>query len=218
MSSSSRQHGFLVALLESIALLCVACLAFWACAPAATFRPLTPMAVGQSNEFGVGGVATYASEDLSNLGYWDLAEGPLTGSAQIWYSHRFNDQVDLGTTLFGGYTSLVGAGIQSRYAFLRRDHFRLGIDAEIGWFWAEIGLPFACRLSDDLWLYSGPSAGFRVPEYFRLPVGFAFQLSDQTALDVEMGVGMARSIQQDGRSYQVGAASCHIGVAMAWRY
>ncbi len=161
--------------------------ALWACAPAATMRPMT-LDLDQPNEFGL------AASGTSGMGDGRGCANELFGcrggfNGQLWYQHRFNERFSLGGTVFGGQTSLVGAGVLARLHWVELDRFRFGTDLEGGFLWGAVGLPVSVRLVDDLWLYSNPSVGARFYQSARFPLGLAWGVTDQFWIQGEAAWG-----------------------------
>ena len=173
-------------LVAAVGTLCTAYFALWACAPAAMLRPPTPMVEGDPNELGVGAMYNVAIEDTGVLLAQDYAVGP---GAQIWYSYHFSDKFSMGAVAFGGAPSLLGVGLQARYLPVTNDKIRLGVDLAGGALWGEVGLPFAARLSDRLWLYGAPSVGARTSQMFRFPVGLSIGIGDHVQITPEISAG-----------------------------
>ncbi|MDP2314212.1 MAG: hypothetical protein Q8P41_15015 [Pseudomonadota bacterium] len=173
---------------SALTLLVSAYYALWACAPAATMRPMT-LDLDQPNEFGL------AASGTDRLGTGDrgcsseifLCEGGFNG--QLWYQHRFNERFSFGGTIFGGQTSFVGAGVQARLHWVELDRFRFGTDLEGGFLWAALGLPVSVRLVDDLWLYSNPSVGARFVQSARFPLGVAWGINEHIWVQGELAWG-----------------------------
>ena len=175
--------------LSALTLAVSAYYALWACAPAATMRPMT-LDLDRPNEFGVAASATEAlgAEDTRGCLSAPLqCQGGFDG--QLWYQHRFNQRFTLGGTVFGGQTSLVGAGVLLRFHWVELDRFRFGTDLEAGFLWGAVGLPASVRLVDDLWLYTNPSVGVRFVEGARLPLGLAWGAPDNLWIQAEVAYG-----------------------------
>ncbi len=186
--------------------------ALWACAPAATLRPMT-LDVGE-HEFGLGAAVTGPTGDGTGCGTELLVcQGGLNG--QLWYQHRFGERFSLGGTIFGGQSSFVGAGVQARFHWVETDRFRFGTDLEGGWLWAAAGLPVSFKLLDahDLWLYSGPSFGFRSMQPLRVPLGVAWGIQDGLWAQAEFAWGMdplAEPIDVNASGFWMGSLAASV--------
>ncbi|MDP2306165.1 MAG: hypothetical protein Q8P18_09055 [Pseudomonadota bacterium] len=162
--------------------------ALWACAPAATMRPLT-LDLDQPNEFGLAASGTQRLGDESRACTNELFSCAGGFNGQLWYQHRFNERFSLGGTIFGGQTSFVGAGVLARLHWVELDRFRFGTDLEAGFLWGAVGFPVSVRLVDDLWIYTNPSVGARFIQAARLPLGLAWGVTEQVWIQGEFTWG-----------------------------
>lgn len=175
-------------LIQALTVVVSAYYALWACAPAATLRPMT-LDLEEPNEFGFG--ATVAVPGTADVTCGTLLGACGTGmNAQLWYQHRFSKRFSFGGTIFGGQTSYFGGGAQARLHWVETDRFRFGTDFEAGFLWTAVGVPLSFRLVDDLWVYTNPSVGYRVVQPARLPVGVAWGVTDTFWLQAEASYGL----------------------------
>lgn len=155
--------------------------ALWACAPAATMRAPIPLTPDNPNELALGFAATSGLEE-STTSY-----GNTHGlDVQAWYLRRLGEHAQIGGTLFGGQTSLLGTGFLGRFPIVTRDRFTFGVDVEAGWLWLATGVPMAWRVGDDLWFTTEPSVGWRFNNTFRLPVGLGFEAGPHVVVNPEV--------------------------------
>ncbi len=166
--------------------------ALWACAPAATLRPMTNMDV-DGNEFGL----------VARAGVPQLGSPPDTcgGSAllpcnfgsgyggEAWYMHRFSRWVSFGGTLFAGSQSLFGVGAQTRFHWIDTENVQFGTDVDVGFVYGAIGLPVAVRLVGGLWVFSAPSFGARQYQPLRVPLGVSWNITPHWGLSAEGAYG-----------------------------
>lgn len=157
--------------------------ALWACAPAATMRPMT-LDLDTPDEFGIGAAATFPTDPTAACtNELFSCEGGFNG--QLWYQHRFDERFSFGGTLFAGQTSIVGGGVIARFHWVEIDRLRFGTDLEAGFLWGAVGLPLSVRLVDDLWVYTNPSVGLRFVQPARFPLGVAWGVTDNVWLTAE---------------------------------
>lgn len=174
-------------LLQLGSVLASAWYALWACAPAATMRPMT-LDMDTPNEFGLAGSVTQfvgAPETCAD----DLFGCSAGFDGQIWYQRRFLERFSFGGTIFGGESSNLGAGVFGRFHWLETDRFRLGTDLEGGFLWGAVGVPFSVRLVGNLWVYTNPSVGMRLAQSARFPLGVAYGINEHWWIQAEGAYG-----------------------------
>ncbi len=176
--------------------------ALWACAPSASFRPIT-LDLDAPHEIGVGGTAS-----ADAYGYYG-------SDAQLWYAQRVGKKFSLGGTVFGGATDVVGVGFLGRYHAIEGEKFRLGVDFEAGFLYAAAGLPIAFKLADSVWLYTNPSVGLRSNGIARLPLGAQFNLGKHFVLGAEVAGLYGNSSLAAASPEQLAFVG---GVSAAWRW
>ena len=159
--------------------------AIWACAPAASFRPITHD-LDLPDEVGLGGTFVGAPGGVPCYGPGGGFCGP---SAAVWIQRRTTERFSVGGTIFAGATTFLGGGLQVRYHLLETDRWRLGADAEAGFLWGAVGLPVSLRLVDDLFLTATPSVGLRIAQPARVPLGIAWGVTDTFWLQAEVARG-----------------------------
>ncbi len=185
-------------LVAALSVVCVAYFALWACAPASTLRPNTPMQAGKTVAAGVSASAALPIRRSSSFGRGNAVvlcnlgegDGAACASGQAWSEVKLSERVTAGGTLFAGTTSMIGAGGYLRYLLTSSATTRVSLGVSGGWLWTEVSLPVSWRLSDALWLYTNPSVGFRALNAVRLPVGLSVDLGGPR-LNVEVGAGGA---------------------------
>jgi hypothetical protein len=177
-------------LLQGLFLALCSYFVLWACAPAASLRPPVPFAEGQSNEVGLG--ASY-TQGLSEVPQGELSPPSSGFSGMLWYGHQFSERFDLGVTIFGGQTSLLGGGLDLRYYLVRQPRLRVGIGLEGGWLWGAVNVPIGFALSEKIWMYVSPSVGMRYSDLIRVPVGLSVPIGKHFVLVPEVGVGWGGS-------------------------
>jgi hypothetical protein len=108
---------------------------------------------------------------------------------ELWYLHRFSKRFSFGGTIFGGRTSIVGAGAQVRFHWADLDRFQVGTDIDAGFLYFQLGVPISVRLVDRLWLYSEPQFGYRTIQPLRVPLGLTYGFTDLFWLSIEGSYG-----------------------------
>lgn len=146
--------------------------------------PPVPFAEGDRNEIGVGPIVTRSV--ISGGGMFINEDSGLDG--RFWYKHQFGERFDLGFTLFGGVTSYVGAGLDMRYYFMRKDRIRMGLDIQGGWLWATIGMPIGYQIDDQIWFFTNPAIETREIGIINLPAGISVNTSEKIQFVGEGGV------------------------------
>lgn len=172
-------------LIKGLFLVLSAYFVLWACAPAATMAPPVPFAEGDKNEIGIGPIYTGVPFD-SAPGMFVNEYSGLDG--RFWYKHQFGDRFDVGFTLFGGYTSYVGAGFDLRYYFLRKDRIRMGLDLQGGWLWGTVGVPMGFKLTEGVWFFTNPAIETRELGILNFPAGLSLAINDKIQLIPEVGL------------------------------
>src|SRR5262245_56971779 len=106
------------------------------CAPLARFRPASGLMPGKSLEPGAG-VAYVAPRPR--------VDEPTRGAGQVWLSGEPGSRVSL--SAIGAFdVDAFALGGALRVDFLRADRAVAGVEAELGYAWAALSLPFALRL------------------------------------------------------------------------
>lgn len=157
----------------------VAYFVFWACAPPSTLPPPLPMMAGARNQVG----ASFAMDMGLEATYDSTALQPqFLPNAQIWYQRALSERFSLQATAFGGYSSIAGAGIGLRYLHIATPRLRLGTEAQLGWAWARLGMPFAVALGPraQWWFYTDPAVQLAMSGVVHVPLGLAYQASGWT--------------------------------------
>lgn len=179
---SRSRNPYLRALLMIPTSWAVAYFVFWACAPAAVMPPPLPNLTGLNNEAGLVVTGGYPSFNGNTV-------VPIAPNAQLWYNRELSHDLTFQVVGFGGYSSIVGAGIGLRYMPVQSPRFRLGFEAQAGWLYGRLGMPVAISLSpgDKLWFYTDPSVQLAATGVIRIPVGLAVRTKYAT-WSVEAGM------------------------------
>lgn len=173
-------------------LLAFACLVMtWGCAPVAMMPPITTDPTvrqhsGVAASFGAGPVSV-AEESPGHV-----AGG--AASVQAWHLRRVNPDLSLGGVFSWTHANSavpqISAGMLARLHTHEGDRFRLGVDFGIGWAYAMLGMPFAFRVGENVWVYSEPALFLLSPDLVRLPVGVQVELGQKLTLTFEAQIGL----------------------------
>ncbi|MFZ5475454.1 MAG: hypothetical protein ACOZNI_01660 [Myxococcota bacterium] len=158
-----------------------------ACAPVAMMPPPTPFAEGQ--HFEVGGALTGSAYDTRFSTCGTDFGAPCSGLGLHGYALGRIGPVDLGGLVYAGMAEAAGGGVLVRVSPVDTRRFRLGAQLDGGWIWAALGVPVAVGLSDRVWLYSQPSAGWRTAGVVRVPLGVSIRMPYGYVAHFEAGVG-----------------------------
>lgn len=172
-----------------------------ACAPPSSLPPPVLLAPGGRGELGVG-VSQSVSVQAGGL----LAQ---RSAGQLWFTRRYTNEaggaLDLGFVGFGGndpvgFSSFVlGAGGMLR--LLKSDARQRvvgGLELQLGYPYATLGLPLALRLGQEIWIYTAPTVTSDELGYLRVPLGLSLPLSPQLSLGVEAGAILFSELSEDG--------------------
>ena len=160
-----------------------------ACAPLGVGPPPTPLGASTPLEIGVALTGSGVLPASDGLGCEALL-GCDGASAQGWARRALLDgRAELGVVAFAGNTSFFGGGAYGRLWTLDDERFRLGVELQLGFFWAAVALPAAVRVAPNLWLWTSPSGGARYFSVLRLPVGATWTPRESLAVSAELGVG-----------------------------
>lgn len=171
------------------------------CAPLAEMRPGSGMMPGRSAEVGAGMVRLsprqYVEESPANTG-------------MMWFSGDASRVVNLSVISAFDYNALA-LGMALRINALKYDRFAGGVEAQAGYGWVALTLPFAARLFDQTWVYSSPRFGtFGRDLSFGAPVGLSVRVWNGFAVR-----GEVQTSWQDFRYYNRRLHTA-LGVAYQW--
>lgn len=167
--------------------LAVCYFSLWACAPVFTQSPPTPIADDRNREAGltVGTGLEFGADDPCSDGVIlnRSCNGP---QLQAYYRSRVG-KVELAAVAHGGVISVIGGGLQIRGYFVESDRALFGLTGGVGWFWASLGIPVSGALSDNVWIYTEPTASFAVVGMVRVPVGVRWHMGQGFSTGLEGG-------------------------------
>jgi hypothetical protein len=180
------------ALRRSLVALGVTYSVLWACAPAFSGPPPVPMVGGRELEVGLAGGVTVATSEPP-YGF----ESVLQPDGHLFFRAHTAPRLDVGIGVFGGTTSLLGAGAWIDWRIVDTDRLVLGPGVSAGFIYADASLPIAVRVAPGGWLYTRPRLGVGRAA---LPLGFALSLPQGVGLVVEGGATWLTTAV-DGVSY-----------------
>jgi hypothetical protein len=166
------------------------------CGPLAMFRPASGFMDGRNMELGLGAVA------VSPRPY--VVE-PWAHAGQLWFTGQATSWLHLsGIAAFDPEALGVGGG--ARALVLRGDRLRGGVEAEAGYGWAALAVPFAVRLFEQHWLYSSPRvSNYGIEPVVGIPLGLNLHLQGGGFLRVEYQSSWAK-LQAFNHRHHLGAA------------
>jgi hypothetical protein len=125
-----------------------------ACAPVSQMPPPIP---NVGDELSAGGAVVVGAHNVNAR--TDSADDlRVHANLQGWTSYAVNDRLNVFGTAFVGTSSYVGIGVGLRLDLLENERFLLGLQASGGAAFGAVGLPVAVKLTDQLTLYTHPSA------------------------------------------------------------
>lgn len=171
------------------------------CAPLAEMRPASGMMPGRSAEMGAGMVRLsprqYVEESPANTG-------------MMWFSADASRVVNL-SVISAFDVNALALGLALRVNALKYDRFAGGVEAQAGYGWVALTLPFAARLFDQTWVYSSPRFGTLGRDLsFGAPVGLSVRVWNGFALR-----GEVQTSWQDFKYYNRRLHTA-LGVAYQW--
>jgi hypothetical protein len=167
-----------------------------ACGPLASFRPASGLMDGRTMELGLGAAAVsprpYVAEPWAHAGQmW------LTAEAKSWLHLS-------GIAAFDPQAMGVGGG--ARALLLRAYRVRGGVDAEAGYGWGAMSLPFALRLFEENWFYASPRvSSYGIEPIVGVPIGLNLHVQRGAFLRIEYQSSWAR-LQAFNQRHHLGAA------------
>jgi hypothetical protein len=179
----------------AVAVLGVAYVALWACAPIASGPPPAPMADGREHELGGTFSFVQTPNDASSylLGN-DCSRGVAVGcsgpSLAAWY--RFDrGRWDLTTQVYGGVPTFVGLTGRLAVRAVQTDHVFVAPAVQAGWLTGGLSVPVGLAVSPDTWLVLTPTAQLSAVGLVRGSAGVWHTGPKGAVVGVELGLGTA---------------------------
>lgn len=195
-----------------------------ACAPVATFGPQSPMGIGSDLQVGaqlVGGIPLATPEHCGEINQddpdftRDMAPNTCRGlgEATFWFARRFG-AVDFVPVLALGNVSPVylSGGLAARLRIVDSEDLLVGIEGQVGWLWAALGVPLSAAVGDNVWIFASPSIGYRAANVLQLPVGAGLQVSERWSVTAEV-IGILNPRWTLGRPLPHSMVAAAVGVA-----
>ena len=170
----------------------VAIFEFLQCAPLGMMRPPAAFSEGRRNEIGLGAVA------VSPRPYVDE---PWSQAGQMWISRQALPWLHV-SAIAAFDARAAAVGLAGRALYMRGRRFGAGVDAELGYGWGALGLPFGFRLIDETWLYASPRVGnYGLQPMFGLPMGISVNLQGGAFLRMEYQTSWVNLMAFEHRSH-----------------
>lgn len=188
-------------------LLALAYFVFWACAPAMSVPPPSPVAIPK-REMGAA-TSVWAAPvwrtPYSETGQYQFVyDGWRVDPGLTWWRWRaIGEHSMLGSTAFIGRSGGLGGGFVWRRGLAERSRFWLGFDMGLGAFWVSVSLPVSVLLRENLALYTHPTLTLGNIWPAQVPVGLRWRGPKGWDFSAEVGARVFPPFLAGGL-YQVG--------------
>lgn len=171
------------------------------CAPAASFRPASSAMRETRAEVGVGGAAIRPRR---------FVEEPTFFSGQAWGTRRLTKTLKA-SGILALDTDAAAGGFALGWIPLQRSWLAAGLEAELGYAWAALAVPFSIDVGKSVTGYASPRLGTWGDE---LSAAVPFGLS----VDFPAGIELRGEAQVTWAAFEAYNRRWHLGVALVYQF